>query len=267
MKRIDDKAIASLLTEFKEQYPEELHREAFAGQRRDIEQVKLLFVENGSLLDLGGGISTANLVLARLGMKVIVVDIFEQYWNAYFALHGASDGMNRIRKLFDQERVTLMDADILTFDYRDRLSGSMFDVVSSFNCFEHLHHSPKPMLENCLSLLRPGGKVVFGVPNSVNIYKRIKVLFGKTNHPQFDKFYYHGSPWYGHVREYSCGDWKMLAGFLNLKDIHIRGYNWNLFTSKKFPRVLVGPVDRMLRLFPSLCTDTCLIGRRELTHG
>ena len=246
------------MTEFKEEYPREVRQQAFAGQERDIEHVKLLFTENGSLLDLGGGTNTANLVLARLGMRVVVVDIFEQYWNSHFA----SGGMAQVRRLFDQEHVTLVDADILSFDYRSYFANSMFDVIASFNCFEHLHHSPKPMLDNCLALLRPGGAVVLGTPNSVNIYKRIKVLLGKTNHPKFDQFYHHGNPWYGHVREFSCGDWKMLAAFLNLKDAQIHGYNWNLLTHQRFPKILARPIDRMLRLAPSLCTDVCIIGRR-----
>ncbi len=255
---MDLKRIDTLLTEFKQKYPEEVRQQAFAGQERDIEHVKLLFTENGSLLDLGGGTNTANLVLARLGMRVVVVDIFEQYWNSHFA----SGGMAQLRRLFDEEHVTLVDGDILNFDYRGHFANSPFDVIASFNCFEHLHHSPKPMLDDCLTLLKPGGKVVFSTPNSVNIYKRIKVLLGRTNHPQFDHFYYHGNPWYGHVREFSCGDWNTLAGILNLKDTQMHGYNWNLLTHKRFPRGLARPIDRMLRLVPSLCTDVCLVGRR-----
>src|SRR5437667_7498646 len=252
------KTIEKLLTEFKEKYPREVRQQAFAGQERDIEHVKLLFTQNGSLLDLGGGTNTANLVLARLGMSVVVVDIFEQYSGSHFVL----GGMAQVRTLFDQEHVTLVDADILSFDYRSHFANSMFDVIASFNCFEHLHHSPKPMLDDCLTLLKPGGKVVFSAPNSVNIYKRIKVLLGRTNHPRFDKFYCQGNPWYGHVREFSCGDWKMLAAFLNLKETQIQGYNWNLLTHKRFPRTLARPIDRMLRFVPSFCTDVCLIGRR-----
>jgi len=254
----DSKTIGKLLIEFKQKYPQKVQTQAFAGQDRDIEHVKLLFRPNGVLLDLGGGTNSANLVLAHLGMRVTVVDIFEEYWTAHFT----TDEIAQIRKLFASENVCLVDADILTFDYRKAFAGTQFDIISSFNCFEHLHHSPKPMLENCLSLLKPGGQVFFGVPNSVNIYKRIKVLFGKTNHPSFEKFYYHGSPWYGHIREYSRGDWEQLARFLQIKETRIFGYNWNLYTSKRFPKALAGPVDRMLRLIPSFCTDVCLVGSR-----
>jgi len=257
MKHPDDKVIESLLTEFKQNYPQAVQTEAFAGQPRDIEHVKMLFADKGSLLDLGGGTSTTNLVLARLGMQVVVVDIFEQYWDSHFGV----GGMAPVRKLFDQEGVVLVDADILAFDYRKHFGDARFDVIASFNCFEHLHHSPKPMLDNCLGLLKPGGRIVFGCPNSVNIYKRIKVLFGKTNHPEFGKFYREGTPWYGHVREYSCGDWRRLAAFLSLKEPRLRGYNWNLLMNKRFPRALARPIDRMLRFFPSLCTDLCLIAK------
>src|SRR6266704_1280990 len=131
---MDVKTIEKLLTEFKEKYPQEVRQQAFAGQERDIEHVKLLYAENGSLLDLGGGTNTANLVLARLGMRVVVVDIFEQYWKSL----SESGGMARLRKMFDEEHVTLIDADILTFDYRGHFGDSTFDAIASFNCFEHL---------------------------------------------------------------------------------------------------------------------------------
>jgi 2-polyprenyl-3-methyl-5-hydroxy-6-metoxy-1,4-benzoquinol methylase len=257
MKQVDTQTISNLLTELKQQYPPEMHEAARAGQPRDIEHVKLLYVENGTLLDLGGGTSTVNLALAQLGMQVYVVDIFEAYWQQHYG----QAGMTQLRKLFDDAQVKLIDADLLTFDYRAHFGETRFDVITSSNCFEHLHHSPRPMLENCLPLLKPGGRVVFGVPNAVNIYKRLKVLFGKTNHPDYHKFYYQGTPWYGHIREYTTGDWRMLAGFLKLQDAQIRGYNWNLHTSKKMPRALVDPIDRLLRLFPSLCTDVYLIAK------
>src|SRR5947208_16393764 len=137
---MDLKTIEKLLTEFKEKYPQEVRQQAFAGQERDIEHVKLLFTENGSLLDLGGGTNTANLVLARLGMRVVVVDIFEQYWNSHFVL----GGMAQVRRLIDEEHVTLVVGDILNFDYRGRFVNLTFDVIATFICFSHLHHPPKP---------------------------------------------------------------------------------------------------------------------------
>jgi len=60
------------------------------------------------------------------------------------------------------------------------------------------------------------------VPNAVNIRKRIDVLFGNTNLPRFESYYWYPGSWRGHVREYVRNDLVKLSEYLNLEVLELR---------------------------------------------
>src|SRR3989449_30246 len=76
---------------------------------------------------------------------------------------------------------------------------------------------------NILDLVRPGGMLFVTVPNAVNLLKRAKVLFGRTNLPSFEGFYWYPNSWRGHVREYTKGDLEQLCDFLDLEVLELHG--------------------------------------------
>jgi SAM-dependent methyltransferase len=45
---------------------------------------------------------------------------------------------------------------------------------------EHWHRSPKALFHEALTWLRPGGLLVIGVPNCVNLRKRLTVPLGRS---------------------------------------------------------------------------------------
>ena len=53
-----------------------------------------------------------------------------------------------------------------------------FDVITTFDSMEHWHNSPKRLFQEVVEKLNPGGVFVLGVPNCVNMRKRITVPFG-----------------------------------------------------------------------------------------
>ena len=110
--------IAQLLTKYKHQYPAELQKEAFLGQKRDIEHVRLIFQDGGKLIDR---VSTVNLVLSKLGMDVTVIDLFESYWNSSYRQNGIYD----LKSLFLKNNVKLLNYDLFEFPYLERFG----DVV------------------------------------------------------------------------------------------------------------------------------------------
>jgi hypothetical protein len=61
------------------------------------------------------------------------------------------------------------------------------------------------------------------VPNAVNIKRRIDVLFGKTNMPRFQGYYWYPGTWRGHIREYVRNDLVELSEYLNLEVLELRG--------------------------------------------
>ena len=85
---------------------------------------------------------------------------------------------------------------------KDRpLQRSLFDMVILLDVIEHLHDSPRTLLNDLVDTLKDGGLLFITVPNAGNIIKRIDLLLGKTNLPPFDGYYWSPDPWRDHKRE------------------------------------------------------------------
>jgi SAM-dependent methyltransferase len=69
------------------------------------------------------------------------------------------------------------------------LTPSSMDVIATFDSMEHWHNSPKALFGEVMEALKPGGWFFMGVPNSVNLRKRMTVPLGKGN-------WSHMSDWY-----------------------------------------------------------------------
>jgi SAM-dependent methyltransferase len=136
-----------------------------------------------------------------------------------------------------------------------------FDVVTTFGSMEHWHHSPKKLFYQVRhSLLKPGGRFVLGVPNCVNLRKRISVPFGIGKWSQMSDWYEESS-FRGHVREPDVDDLLYIARDMSLTNLRIIGRNWLAYDSRfSLVRKLAPFVDPPLRFFPKLCADIYLTG-------
>ena len=126
-------------------------RNIYDGLIYEIEQE---FVFGGTLIDVGGGVSLKNAVLAQSGMTVHVIDLFSTYFS------NAPSGSYDISRLFDHIvdcGVHMIEADITAFDLASEFENSSIDVVSMLHVLEHMHSFPMRLLTHGVSLLRPGG--------------------------------------------------------------------------------------------------------------
>lgn len=216
------------------------------------------FEQGGVQVDLGGGLNIANGVLAEMGMKVWVVDLVEEYF-PQSSMH--TEGTEQVAFLEDKG-VQFIRADLVTCNLLDHFSPESVDVFSSYHTLEHLHHSPRRMLESSLEALKPGGRVFFEVPNAANLLKRGKLLAGRTNYAPYEGFW-SVDTYYGHVREYSVADLLYLAEQLHLADAQVVGKNWfgALYSKVPSPR-LAALIDEALQRRPGLCGSLFLSGRK-----
>ncbi|MEO6593590.1 MAG: class I SAM-dependent methyltransferase [Planctomycetota bacterium] len=92
-----------------------------------------------------------------------------------------------------------------------------FDVVTCFECIEHLRSTPRPMLDQILRVLKPGGRLLMTTPNVVGSRAMMRLLAGK--HPQ-ENPRYHRNPKYGivHPREYTLRE---LAALLDSRGLEV----------------------------------------------
>jgi SAM-dependent methyltransferase len=137
-----------------------------------------------------------------------------------------------------------------------------FDVVTTFDSMEHWHQSPKRLFHEVVQKLNAGGAFVLGVPNCVNMRKRLTVPFGIGKWSGMQEWY-EADRFRGHVREPDIGDLKYIARDMGLRDVRLFGRNWlGYYSARRAIRLATKVMDYPLRLRPSLCSDIYLIGRK-----
>jgi hypothetical protein len=133
-----------------------------------------------------------------------------------------------------------------------------YNLVTSHDSMEHWHNSPKKMLHRFWDLMKSGGVMWIGVPNCVNIRKRITVPFGYGKWSTM-KDWYEPEIFRGHVREPDVGDLRYIASDLGASQTKIDGKNWLAYRHhRKIIRLAAPIIDPALRLKPSLCSDIYL---------
>lgn len=165
------------------------------------------------ILDFGCGPCDKAAILQFLGFQLTGYDDLQDDW------HKISDNKERILSFAEESGIDFF----LAVDDKLPFEKNSFDMVMLHDVLEHLHDSPRELLNDLLDVVRPGGLIFITVPNVVNIRKRIDVLFGNTNLPKFELFYWYPSRWRGHVREYAKDDLLQLSKFLDLEIIDING--------------------------------------------
>jgi SAM-dependent methyltransferase len=132
-------------------------------------------------------------------------------------------------------------------------------MVMLHDVLEHLHGSPRDLLNDLLELTKPGGLLFVTVPNAANIKKRIELLFGRTNMHDFASYYWYPGPWRGHNREYVRNDLVELSACLDLDVLELRGCDHML---QKVPGV-VRPAYLLATRFLQGWKDSWLLVARK----
>lgn len=208
----------------------------------------------GSLCDVGGGQGLFAIACASLGMEVTMIDDFRDQAHE-------DTGMGPV-ELFEEYKVNVVHRDVVA--EKIDFPTATFDVVTSFDSMEHWHHSPKALFHALVRATKPGGGFILGVPNCVNLRKRITVPLGYGKWSSMDDWY-ERYLFRGHVREPDVSDLRYIAKDLGLVDVKIFGRNWSAYEASLFPlRVLAPAIDYALRPFPALCAALYLVGRTPL---
>jgi SAM-dependent methyltransferase len=196
---------------------------------RDTANIALKFLEPGSrVLDFGSGPCDKTAILQYMGHKCVAYDDLLDEW------HLQDENRAKIIKFTEDSGIELVISKGGTLPFENNL----FDMIMMQDVIEHLHNSPKKLLDALIEKLKPGGYLFITVPNAVNIRKRLAVIVGKTNMPQYEVFYWSGDTWRGHVREYVKDDLILLSEYLGVDLIEIKSTNQMLFKLPYFVRPL-----------------------------
>jgi SAM-dependent methyltransferase len=127
-----------------------------------------------------------------------------------------------------------------------------FDVVLCTEVIEHILEEDEVLLSTVASLLRPGGLLVFSVPNAAGFGNRVKLLLGRNVHWDKRDLLRGTLGGYGHIREYTVAEVRrLLATDFDLLALRgVGGYRKGL--------------SRALDLLPSTYANTLVaVGRRR----
>ena len=164
------------------------------------------YEKDKKLCDVGGHVGAYLLILKRLGMDVTVIDFFPELEEDSYLHNIQSDHTSKKIKRFKEQGIHIINADV----YDMNLEDESVDVMTSFECFEHFAHSPKPVMEQMVNALRKGGRLTISVPNIARIENRLRLLFGETALEKYAHFYHHGNPFIGHHREMTAKEVRWL---------------------------------------------------------
>ncbi|GAB4278679.1 MAG: hypothetical protein Kow0029_22160 [Candidatus Rifleibacteriota bacterium] len=201
------------------------------------------------ILDFGSGPCDKTVVLSKMGYKCYACDDLNDNW------HKESNNRNLIMEF---ARINNVNFRLVQNSIPDFADGK-FDMIMLHDVIEHLHESPKNLLERLKSFLKPGGYFFITVPNAVNIRKRLAVLFGRTNLPPFDEYYSYQGIWRGHIREYVKDDLVKLCRNLGLEKVELRGCDNML---EKVPRILHRPYLAFTNVFDGLKDSLLLLAKK-----
>ena len=152
--------------------------------------VKKILPTGSRILDFGAGACDKTAILQLLGYQCSACDDLQDDWHK---LPGNSEKITSFASGVGID-FKLLGGSSLPF------SKAEFSMVMLHDVLEHLHDSPCYLLNKIVELIAPGGFLFITVPNAVNIRKRLDVLRGRSNLPDFAGYYWYPGAWRGHIR-------------------------------------------------------------------
>lgn len=253
-------ALAGVFTSVARRYPSDM----IDQQMRDVPRVSFNLrialdaispkpTAEVELCDLGGGVGIFTVGCAAYGLKrTVLVDDFDDSVN-----HRVGSSILDLHRGWGVE--------VITRDVIERGIGDIpgaFDVITTFDSMEHWHDSPKRLFHTVVDKLKPGGVFILGVPNCVNLRKRLTIPFGIGKWSSMQDWY-EAERFRGHVREPDVGDLVYITADMGLTTLDLLGRNWlGYYSSNPWIRLATGMVDRPLRRWPQLCSDIYVVARK-----
>ena len=215
---IDEIKVKNILSDIAEDFgPPARNTLLFANLGKHREEIKMIlsnFNDRGAILDVGGGLGVNLLAIRKLlgeSPALFLLDRFEEYV-----------GENRMGK-FERNLKFLEEAGIKIINqdfWKNKVlpfKNDIFEEVTIFDVTEHLPANPIYLLKEMYRVLKPGGKIILGGPNSSFLLKRIRLLFGKHPYMPFDLWTTEN--YYSHYREYSKAEQIELLKMVGFKSI------------------------------------------------
>jgi len=181
------------------------------------------------ILDFGAGRGDNTAILSMLGFECSACDDLREYWHM---IPGNREKILNFARKFNIRYCVIDGETKLPFE------KSEFDILMMLDVLEHLHNSPRDLVNELLEFVKPGGYFLITVPNAVHLMKRIRVVLGRTNLPSFEYYYWYPGTCKSHIREYVRDDLVKLCKYLSLDILELHGCHHMLDAVPAFLRPL-----------------------------
>ena len=206
----------------------------------------------GTLLDIGCGPMNDTAVFQKLGFECYAVDDLSDPW------HRLKNNLELILEFADKVGISFhLQSD---GDYSIPFPQDAFDIVIISGVIEHLHESPRDILNNAALHLKDGGLLCINMPNSVNLRKRMSVLFGRTNHVPIDQFFSSVGRWRGHVREYTLAETVYMCRAMRFEVLSATTYEGGAYEKLKTPFLQLYLL--LSHIIPTVRSSLCVLARK-----
>lgn len=172
----------------------------------------------GPLLDVGAYFGNTSLMCRRLGLEVDALDAYGDYGQA----------LEPSRRLLAGAGVRLLDFDAAGFNL-DHLASGSYGVVLCLGVIEHVPHTPRPLLEGIVRVLRPGGVLILDTPNIAYLYHRRRLQRGESIMAPIATQFDSAIPFEGHHREYTGEELRWMLERVGLQAVEIETFNYSYY--------------------------------------
>lgn len=187
-----------------------------------IEQIMHEYPRGTKILSIGSGPCDLEAILSKLGYEITAIDDLNDQW------HLIGKNRERIKNFAKQMNIEL----IIHSADSPQTKENYFDVVLLIDIIEHLHNSPRELLNYSISALKPNGLLIIETPNTVLLANRLKVLFGKSNQVSANFIYWNIGEYRSHIREYTQSELKQILSYHNLVDVKSKMINVRIGQAK-----------------------------------
>ncbi|NPV54699.1 MAG: methyltransferase domain-containing protein [Firmicutes bacterium] len=213
----------------------------------------LSYLKPGSkILDFGSGPCDKVAILQYLGFQCSACDDLQDEW------HRESDNKEKIISFARNIGIDFRLIENEMIPFKDEC---YFDMIMIHHVLEHFHNSPRKVLTGLLRLAKSEGILFVTIPNAVNIRKRIAVMFGRTNMPRYEDYYWHGGYYRGHVREYVRDDLVKLSKYLDLEILELRGVDHMI---QRLPSTIRPMYSFVTSIFPGWKDTWLLVAKKGI---
>jgi len=206
------------------------------------------------VLSIGSGPCDLEAILSKLGYDITAIDDLKDHW------HLIGNNRERIKDFAWRMDIKL----IVESAGIPQWEANYFDIVLLIDIIEHLHTSPRELLNFSISALKPGGLLLIETPNCAALAKRIEVVFGKSNQVNANFFYWNVGEYRSHVREYTKSELKQILHHHKLNILNLRMLNLLDDTEPKgiLNKIVVRVYKFVSGLYPNFRSTMLIVGKK-----